>query len=112
MPKMSEVAAELRKLADAMDQYPDAEIARPLISIGSNERDLFKNAAKVMPHPFTKEMSDWCGTPSIQLNHESDSIRVWALADRKGVCRIIKPAIPAEYECDPLLEDIEAVSNA
>ncbi|HWF62905.1 MAG TPA: hypothetical protein VN666_21715 [Nitrospira sp.] len=103
MPKASEVAAELRKVADLLDREPEAEIKKPLISAGSDEKDEFLAIARLMPRPFKKTYRDWCGTPSIELDYESEAVRIWALAPRSVACRVIKPAVPAVYDCEPLL---------
>ena len=110
MPLAKEVAAELRRFADRLDEQPDAEIEKPLISVGSDNKERFLNSAALMLRPFTKKFDDFCGKPSIQLDYDSGIIRIWALAPRETACRVIRPAVPAEYDCEPLLSEAEEES--
>lgn len=107
------MAAELRKVADALDKEPEAEMCDPLLSFAPANKTTLVNLAKLLPRPIEKSYQDFCGTPTIQLDYKADALRVWVKADRDIACRIIRHAIPAQYDCEPLLstEEDEALVN-
>ena len=109
MTTAGEIAIELRKLADALDKEPEAEIEH--ISISSYHLDVkmkskFLNLARLLPRPLAKEYSNtdlkliyghpWC-TP----------IAFTASIPRSAICELVEPAKPAVYRCDPILSDEE-----
>ena len=108
MPTAHESSLELRRLADALDSNPDMIIARPMIYLGYNYglgggKDGFLNFAKVMPRPFDKVY----GATELELRILTDAIHITACINRDKVCRIVTPAQPAQYECEPLFSDSE-----
>ena len=119
MPKASEVAQELRKLADALDKEPDTSISNVYCGISLKSKESFLSVARVLPRPLWKDLS---ATEYVLDNrqHKPDgsldfgaawpAIHIRAQVDRSLVCRLVKPAIPAKYECDPLLSQEEEAS--
>ena len=102
--KASEVANELRRIADAL-AGSDLDID-PFLVIHTTERnkESFQNLAKIMPKPMVKGV-DFLGTSyeDFKLSHE-----FWAIkTSRSTVCHIKEPAKPAVYECDPIFSTNE-----
>jgi len=102
-PKASEVATELRKLADSIDKLGDAEVSRPFVyfshsSYGDNKKERFVALAKVLPRPLKKEYGDG-PYPELKLEFSNESISVLSVIPRSEVCEIIEPARPAKYHC-------------
>ena len=57
MPLAKEVAAELRKIADALDLHPDVEVKRPSLDFNywnKSEKDVFLATARILPRPVAK----------------------------------------------------------
>lgn len=111
MPRAIEVAAELRKLADALEKGGDAKMKKPTLYFYCDSTTVqeFKNAAKLLPRPLAKGIQDeddpkWC---RVRLEYNSASLDVEASIPRAATCRIIEPAKPAVYDCEPLLSDAE-----
>ena len=105
MAKASEVAIELRKLADALDREPDADIERPYILFahyGESMKEQFRTLARLLPRPIEKL---WEETPTgyLNLNHETPAAYIKAYIQRSVVCTLVEPAKPAVYNCEPLL---------
>lgn len=105
MPKSREVATELRKLADALDTIPETEIKRPYVSFyhhSESEKEGFLAIARVLPHPLTKDYGEDL-TDKLTVEYKTDAIIASASIPRFLVCRIVEPAKPAVYDCQPLL---------
>lgn len=109
MPKASEVAAELRKLAACLEKEPQTEIHQPSVYfqtyLGTDQhrKSLFLNVVRLMPRPFSKDTTE----NEIEIEYETPCIRVWSKIERNLVCRIVEDAKPAVYECEPLLSEAE-----
>lgn len=104
MPKASEVASELRKLADSLDREPDAEVTRGWIDFFTHgDKGLFFRMAKSIPHPFEKLYEG----QELRLRYDNPALRIDVHVERDKVCRIVKPAQEAVYECEPLLSEAE-----
>lgn len=106
MPQASVVAAELRRIADSLDKEPEAEIQQALISFyhwSDSGKEQFLNEVRLLPHPLKKKYTD----DEVALEHEAPGARVYAKIRRTAICRLIRPAIPAEYDCDPILSEQE-----
>ncbi len=102
MPKAYEVAIELRKLADSLELEPEAEVRKPVMGFyhwGEPEKQHFLNVARLLPRPLVKNYKD----NDFTLYYDTPALRVYAKIPRKAVCRLVKPAQPAEFECDPIL---------
>ena len=108
MPKANEVASQLRAVADALDKQPDAEIVKPMLHFYhgySGTKEEFLSLARVFPRPFDK--GDGYNHTEYTLTHDADALQIYASIDRSTVCRLVKAAQPAEYECEPLLNQEE-----
>jgi hypothetical protein len=106
MPKAIEIAQELRRIADALDREPETDLVRPMVSFYCNEKDEFLAAARLLPRPMKKEMTEH--KYGLENGYHNNS-PVWlrAYVDRNKVCVLLKPAIPAVYDCAPLLSEEE-----
>jgi hypothetical protein len=110
MPKASEIAAELRRVADRFDEQPDIEVKRPELSFFHwSEKQNFLNAVKIMPRPLTKREGGG-SFPSLYLDYTTDALIVEASVQKSTICKLIKPAVPAKYRCEPILSAIEEAS--
>lgn len=106
MPQASVVAAELRRIADSLDKEPEAKIDKPYLFFShwaESEKQEFLNEARLLPRPLQKKYTD----TELTLEYDSEGARVWTKIQRNAVCRLIRPAIPAEYDCDPILSEQE-----
>ncbi len=103
------IAADLRKLADALEQATDKMVMSPKLSFGAgSNRENFLGAVAVMPHPFDKLIPATSNDYDIvRLEHKMDSLTVETWAFRSTACRIVAPAQPAVYDCEPLLSAVE-----
>jgi 5'(3')-deoxyribonucleotidase len=113
--KSALVAMELRKLADALDAQPDAEIISPWISFYGSEKDKFLATARLLPRPLKKHVHDE-GKSYSRVKVECtnfQAIDVNASIPQSLTCEIVAPAKPAVYRCEPILseeEDAEMVA--
>lgn len=107
MPKASEVASELRKLADSLDKQPEVEIPAPGVYFPTRYEDkkAFLNVASILPHPIKKTYP--CNGTEIELEYRTSAIRVSTCGQRDTVCKLVEPAKPAVYRCEPLLSEAE-----
>lgn len=100
MPKASEVAAELRRVAGALEQEPEAELMRPSLGFFSwDQKEQFLNAVRLLPRPLAKESRDGY----ITVKYETPGLYIDARIRQEKVCTLIEPAKPAVYKCEPLL---------
>ena len=113
MPKASEVATELRKLADALDREPEQELIRPDLDfnckyVGDADKPTFLALARILPRPLAKGVCAY-DADGMQLTYTSPALIVTTEIKRSKVCRLIEPerTIPAKYECEPLLSPEE-----
>ena len=103
-----QVANELRRIADIFDKSPDKVIIKPTLDFYhgyESAKETFVSLAHIFPRPFEK--GEGYGHDQMTLTHESDALQVYASIDRSKVCTLKRAAIPAEYECEPLLSQIE-----
>ena len=102
MPLAKEVAIELRKLADALDREPEAEVPYAFVNFDAHSKESFLTLAKVMPRPFEKGVTDskW---PQLRLKYRNDAITLWVDVSQSLACELVTPAQPAVYRCDPIL---------
>ena len=106
MPKANEIANELRKLADALDKEPEAELEQPSVLFyhwGEGQKDKFLNLARLMPRPFEKQYAG----DDLKIVRDAGAIRVSGMINRTAVCEMVEPAKPAVYRCDPILSETE-----
>jgi hypothetical protein len=116
-PTAGQVAAELRKLADALDNGPDVEIYNVYCNLSVKTKESFLAVARALPKPFWK-VPDGNEYKLDNRPHGADGrlsydmtkwppVHFSLTAPRAEVCRLVRPAQPAEYECDALLTEAE-----
>ena len=121
MPKAGEIAAELRRVADALDKEPEAKLPQPMLSFYCNDcgaedkgKAQFLQTVRLLPRPLAKEPSDT--VYQIEHGRSDAAAAVWIRAqiDRSSVCTIVEPAKPAVYDCPALLslEEEEELTTA
>ena len=106
------VAAELRRLAEALDKISDQSVPTVMVSFFAEEREEFLNVAKSLPRPIRKYRED-NAYPNFIVGHGDpmkDPAWIRALISADKTCRIVKPARPAIYDCEPILslDEVEA----
>jgi len=112
MPKASEIAIELRKVADALDLNPDVENTKPSLSFyyftGEKDKDKFLATARILPRPVAKEYPDDNSDYSrVRVTHDTAALSVETSIYRVAICTLIEPAKPAVYDCGLTLLDHE-----
>lgn len=104
-----ELALALQKLSVHLQEQPEVEIG--CISIGNiygTTGEQFKAIAAVMPKPLTKRYDPPTDVmPWIWLDGSIDGVELKFHAERNKLCKLVSPAKPAVYECDPLLSPDE-----
>lgn len=105
MPKASEVATGLRKLADALDRNPDLTIIRPRIGFWyDTQKDAFVETCRLLPRPLVKKFPKATGAwERVYVEHDNAVIEVFATIYQSNFCHLVTPAQPAVYECDSIL---------
>lgn len=107
MTKLHDLAEDLERIAAHFRTQENIEITDcPMLHFGSqHSREGFLALARVFPRPTVKRrgIGDFERFPEIAIEYRGKSMWAYAAADRNKLCRIIRPAIPAEYECEPLL---------
>lgn len=119
MPKASEVAAELRRIAGALEKGGETVISQPYINFIPEEKEEFLALVRLLPRPLYKASDDRqykLDNLPIKKNGFRDwdafPVNLQVKIDRAKVCRLVKAAQPAQYECEPLLSDEEEASLA
>ena len=115
MPKAIEVVNELRKLADALEKLGENSMSRIAIYIRPDSKEQFLMLAKALPRPIFKmadstnyTITNWPITKEGRRDYDKvPMVDVDITIDRTNVCRLVSPAVPAKYECEPLLSEIE-----
>lgn len=105
------VAVELRRIADVFEKDPAAEVNKPTLDFyhyGSGDKDRFLSLARIFPRPFEK--GDGFSHDQYTLKHDAYGLKVYASIDRRHICKLVTPAQPATFECDPLLSEAEEES--
>lgn len=103
--KASVIAQELRRIADALDKEPDAEIHHTFPSFDTDaDKDAFLRLARVWPRPAKKEIT-WPEESYSALNLIHGNARL--SIKRSSLCTLVKPAQPAVYDCEPILSKFE-----
>jgi hypothetical protein len=104
MSKSAEVAAELRRIADALDKEPDVEIVKPWVTFYCDSKSEFLATSRLMPRPLRKEVASLTDTYSkLELKHDSTGARLNCSVPQSEVCIMVEPARPARYECPSIL---------
>jgi hypothetical protein len=103
MAKAIDVANALRMLASHIEKGGDTEIVTPNIYFSTfDQKDLFLAVAKLLPRPLVKLYGEG-DYADLKLDYTTDDIYVTARIQRSVMCRLVEPAQPAKYECEPLL---------
>ena len=113
MPTARGVAIELRRVADALDLNADVEVKKPSLDFSfwdKSEKDLFLATARVLPRPVEKKYPvDPDRFSRVRVENDSQALMVSASIYREAICRIIRPAQAAQYDCEfTLLEHEDA----
>jgi hypothetical protein len=104
MPLAKEVAIELSKLADALNQEPDAELPRTYVSFYCETKAQFIGSVQSIPRPLVKsEDRDDDPWKRIRVAHETPALHINASVLKSLTCELVTPARPAVYRCDPIL---------
>lgn len=108
MPTAHEVAVSLRKLADSLDATPELTMPTAWVTFYCDTKELFLNAASILPRPFNKS-SSLAGSKfeRIRIEHKDIGAHSNASVCKSLTCEMIEPAKPAVYRCDPILSAIE-----
>ena len=105
MPLAHDVATELRKLADALDRNPEAEIVRPFMNFPhtyvSKAKEKFLALVAILPRPIKK--GDGYCADILELSYESADLLINAYIDKSLTCELVESAKPAVYRCIPIL---------
>jgi hypothetical protein len=105
MTTAGDVAAELRKLAEALDKEPEANVVKGSLWFWNGvNKDSFLNLVRLVPRPLKKVYEEGIGA-SVIATHETDALTIELRIARNSVCQIVEPAKPAVYKCEPLLTD-------
>jgi hypothetical protein len=106
MPKAHEVAIELRRIADSMDQHPDVDLPQPSLAFYCDTKDQFIGSALFVPRPM-KKTEDTHGEDRwkrIRVRAATKTaLDVNASVEKALTCELVAPARPAVYRCDPIL---------
>jgi hypothetical protein len=101
----AETAAELRRVADALDKHPDLELSPYLaIHAESDDKETFVALARIMPRPMQKGV-DFEGTSyeDFKLEHGFWKIKI----PRSVMCVLKAPARAAIYDCPSIFSPEE-----
>lgn len=112
MPKAREVAAELRRLADALDREPETAVQTAWLTFYCGSKEIFLNMARLIPRPFVRRCDEGGnGYDRLHLEYGGFSpghpIHVDCSVLRTQISALVTPARAAVYECEPLLSDEE-----
>lgn len=105
MPKAIEIANELRRIADALEREPEAQLIKPMLSFYNSDKAQFMLSARLLPRPLAKEVTEHEYT--LENGRKDGAVWLRTKCDRNKVCTLVTPAIPAVYECPPLLSEAE-----
>jgi hypothetical protein len=107
-----DVATELRKMADSLDKEPKAIVQQCWITFMCSDRQTFLNTARLMPRPVFKKFDDDPKYPRIKVGSKdfTGPVHLNVEAPRDIACRVVTPAQPAVYDCEPLLSAEEEAS--
>lgn len=108
MPLAKEVAAELRRLADSLDREPELETHKPSLWFHFYTKEPFTAIVRNLPRPLSKTVFlPGSNSPDVHVEYASDALRVIASIPQSLTCKLVKPAQPAVYDCEPILSDEE-----
>jgi hypothetical protein len=118
MVKVRDVAAELRRLAEAMERVgaaqaegavgAEVEIPQPWFTINCATKEQLQAVVAVLPRPLTKHTEQVItGYWKVYFNLPFTAIKAYVGIDRDQVCRLVAPAREAVWECEPVLAEGE-----
>jgi hypothetical protein len=100
------VAVELRRLADALDKGADTPIKQPYLNFLPDTREEFLGITRLLPKPLYKSInSSERYELKTYLSWGDTTVYTQVLINRDKVCKLVKPAQPAEYEEEDALTD-------
>ena len=106
------VATELRRIADALDNEPGANVVKARLWFwNGGNKESFLNLIRLAPRPLKKVYEEGAGA-SVIVTCETDALTTDIRIARNSVCQIVEPAKPAVYKCEPLLSDDEEAALA
>lgn len=105
--KAIDVANELKKLIAGLETNPDVDVPAALVYFNCGKEE-FRALARILPHPLVKGV-DFEGERYADktLTYKGAAMRIKASIPMSKVCRLVSPAIPAKYECEPILSPEE-----
>lgn len=104
------VATELRRIADALDKEPGANVVKGILWFwNGGNKESFLNLIRLVPRPLKKVYEEGKGA-SVIATHETEALTIELRVARDRVCQIVEPEKPAVYKCEPLLTDEEEVT--
>ena len=106
MPKATEVAAELRRIADAIETI-EIDIPHAFLNFSNHAKDSFLALAGVMPRPINKSVTDSSFQPELRLKYTTAAITLWVSVPQSLTCTLVTPAQPAVYDCPSILSELE-----
>jgi hypothetical protein len=98
-----DLAKDLRNLADKLEAADSALAGNEflMLHLWFQDKAAFVSVAKAIGG--IKKLTDW----DYELNSECGLLRICLKIPRNAVCRLVEPAKPAVYECEPLLSEAE-----
>jgi len=109
MTTAREIAQELRKLADHYAGLGETELPKPTLQFSCwSDKEGFLAAVRALPHPLVKDYGEEGDEySSVRVTFKGEAMDAVAYAMRKTVCKMVEPARPARFECEPLLSEQE-----
>lgn len=108
MPKAADVVKNLRVLADLLEKHGEQNILMMYAKVWFGDKESFCSVAKDFPRPARKIYKGGeTGNLDLEFGKLTDDGEISLSVPRSLICRIVVPAQPAQYECEPLLSDEE-----
>jgi hypothetical protein len=103
-----DLALHLRAIADKLEsaeefELPDYRASANISLYYWGDKLRFLKAAKALGTGTKQVRGD-----EYQMHYLEGQLRI--IANRDSVCKIVRPAVPAEYDCEPLLSQMEEAS--
>ena len=102
--KAIDAVENLKKLADLLEKHPGANIHMASATVWFAEKNSFLSVARDFPRPFRKGYTGG-SFPDLDLDYGTlnEDGEITLRIPQAGICRLVEPAKPARYECDPIL---------
>lgn len=102
--KAIDAVENLRKLADLLEKHGDAEIRMANATVWFEKKEPFLEIAREMPRPLKKSYGDGPYSDfDLEYGVLAESGHIRLRLPRTTWCRVVEPAKPAVYDCDPIL---------